>query len=98
MMKETVPNGSGYKGFHDERGRPYLPGVTVAGKTGTLTDHKANRHYTWFVGFAPAEQPEVAFATLVVNTPTWQIKAPQLAREVLRSYFSKKGKPGIAAP
>jgi hypothetical protein len=27
---------------------------------------------------------------LVVNTPSWQIKAPQLAREVLRTYFEKK--------
>jgi hypothetical protein len=33
-----------------------------------------------------------------VNTPTWQIKAPQLAREVLRAYFAKQNKPGITAP
>jgi cell division protein FtsI/penicillin-binding protein 2 len=98
MMLQTVSNGSGYKSFHDEAGRAYLPGITVAGKTGTLTDHKQNRHYTWFVGFAPAENPEVAFSTLVVNTPTWQIKAPQLARDVLRSYFAKKGKPGVTGP
>lgn len=98
MMVQTVTNGSGYKAFHDDAGRPYLPNVSVAGKTGTLTDHKANRHYTWFVGFAPAENPEVAFSTLVVNTPTWQIKAPQLAREVLRSYFAKKGRPGVTSP
>jgi cell division protein FtsI/penicillin-binding protein 2 len=98
MMLQTVPNGSAYKSFHDEQGRAYLPGVNVAGKTGTLTDHKNNRHYTWFVGFAPAEAPEVAFSTLVVNTPTWQIKAPQLAREVLRAYFAKQNKPGITAP
>ncbi len=98
MMLQTVSNGSAYKSFHDEQGAAYLPGVNVAGKTGTLTDHKNNRHYTWFVGFAPAEAPEVAFSTLVVNTPTWQIKAPQLAREVLRAYFAKQNKPGITAP
>jgi peptidoglycan glycosyltransferase len=98
MMVQTVSNGSAYKSFHDERGRSFLPGVNVAGKTGTLTDHKNNRHYTWFVGFAPAEAPEVAFSTLVVNTPIWQIKAPQLAREVLRAYFAKQNKPGITAP
>jgi cell division protein FtsI/penicillin-binding protein 2 len=98
MMLQTVSNGSAYKSFHDEQGKAYLPGVNVAGKTGTLTDHKNNRHYTWFVGFAPAEAPEVAFSTLVVNTPTWQIKAPQLAREVLRAYFAKQNKPGISAP
>ncbi|HKY39032.1 MAG TPA: penicillin-binding transpeptidase domain-containing protein [Polyangiaceae bacterium] len=91
MMRETVSNGSAFKGFHDAKGKPYLPGVNVAGKTGTLTDYKLNRFYTWFVGFAPAEAPEVAISTLVVNTPSWQIKAPQLACEVLRTYFDKKG-------
>jgi cell division protein FtsI/penicillin-binding protein 2 len=91
MMRETVANGSAFKSFHDAKGKPYLPGVAVAGKTGTLTDYKLNRFYTWFVGFAPAEAPEVAISTLVVNTPSWRIKAPQLAREVLRTYFDKKG-------
>jgi penicillin-binding protein A len=91
MMRETVANGSAYKSFHDAKGKPYIPGVAVAGKTGTLTDYKQNRFYTWFVGFAPAEAPEVAISTLVVNTPSWQIKAPQLAREVLRAYFEKRG-------
>lgn len=90
MMRETVANGSAYKSFHDLKGKPYIPGVAVAGKTGTLTDYKQNRFYTWFVGFAPADAPEVAISTLVVNTPSWQIKAPQLAREVLRTYFEKK--------
>ncbi len=91
MMRETVANGSAFKSFHDAQGKPYIPGVGVAGKTGTLTDYKRNRFYTWFVGFAPAEAPEVAISALVVNTPEWQIKAPQLAREVLRAYFEKKG-------
>jgi cell division protein FtsI/penicillin-binding protein 2 len=91
MMRETVANGSAFKSFHDAQGKPYIPGVSVAGKTGTLTDYKLNRFYTWFVGFAPADAPEVAISALVVNTPEWQIKAPQLAREVLRAYFEKKG-------
>ncbi len=91
MMRETVANGSAYKGFPDGTGKPYIPGVAIAGKTGTLTDYKRNRFYTWFVGFAPAEAPEVAISALVVNTPEWQIKGPMLAREVLRAYFEKKG-------
>jgi peptidoglycan glycosyltransferase len=90
MMRETVANGSAYKSFHDLKGKPYIPNVAIAGKTGTLTDYKQNRFYTWFIGFAPADAPEVAISTLVVNTPEWQIKAPQLAREVLRAYFEKK--------
>ena len=98
MMRQTVSNGSAYKSFHDESGTSYLPGIEVAGKTGTLSDHEANRHYTWFVGFAPADKPEVAISTLIVNTPSWQIKAPQLARDVLRAYFAKKRAKGVSPP
>ncbi len=98
MMEQTVANGSAYKTFHDAKGRAFLPNITVAGKTGTLTRHKENRHYTWLVAFAPAEDPEIAVSALVVNTPLWHIKAPHLAREVLRAYFAKKGAPGVSAP
>jgi cell division protein FtsI/penicillin-binding protein 2 len=98
MMLQTVANGSAYKSFHDVRGRAYLPGIPIAGKTGTLTRHKENRHYTWFVGFAPADKPEIALATLVVNTPTWRIKAPELARNVFRAHFAKQNKKGVCPP
>lgn len=98
MMVQTVANGSAFKSFHDEQGKSYLPGIDVAGKTGTLSDQKADRHYTWFVGFAPADKPEVAISTLVVNTPNWQIKAAQLARDVLRAYFARHGAKGVTSP
>lgn len=98
MMLQTVSNGSAFKSFHDEQGNSYLPGIEVAGKTGTLSDHQANRHYTWFIGFAPADKPEVAISALVVNTPNWQIKGPQLARDVLRAYFARKGAKGVTPP
>ncbi|MBX3129138.1 MAG: penicillin-binding protein [Polyangiaceae bacterium] len=98
MMLQTTANGSAYKSFHDGRGRAFLPGIAVAGKTGTLTRHKQNRHYTWFVGFAPADKPEVAISALVVNTPTWRIKGPELARNVLRAHFAKKGQKGVTPP
>lgn len=98
MMLETVHNGSAYKQFHDRRRRAFIPNIKIAGKTGTLTRHKENRHYTWFVGYAPADDPEVAVAGLVVNTPLWRIKGPMLAREVLRAYFAKQGRPGVRMP
>src|SRR5690606_642060 len=97
MMLHTVEGGSAYKTFHDSRGNAFLPGVKVAGKTGTLTRHEENRHYTWLVAFAPADDPEIAVAALVVNTPRWRIKGPDLARDVLRAYFSEKGRPGVSA-
>ncbi|MBM4362481.1 MAG: penicillin-binding protein [Deltaproteobacteria bacterium] len=98
MMATTVTQGSAHRSFHTRTGEPYLPGIGVAGKTGTLTDHPKNRHYTWFVGFAPAEAPEVAVSALVVNTPIWQIKAGDLARDVLRAHFARAGRPGVTRP
>lgn len=98
MMTHTVKDGSARQAFVDRKGNPYLTGISVAGKTGTLTKYDENRHYTWFVGFAPADKPEVAVAALVVNTPAWRIKAPDLARDGLRAYFAKNGRPGITMP
>jgi cell division protein FtsI/penicillin-binding protein 2 len=98
MMVHTVANGSAFKSFHDQSGKAFLPGISVAGKTGTLNDPTGSRLYTWFVGFAPADQPEIAISALVVNTPSWQIKAPQLARDALRAYFARKGRKGVTAP
>ena len=98
MMVQTVANGSAFKTFHDKKGRGFIPRMQIAGKTGTLTRHKKNRHYTWFVGFAPADKPQVAVAAIVVNTPIWRIKGPMLARDVLRAYFAKKGYRGVTRP
>jgi cell division protein FtsI/penicillin-binding protein 2 len=96
MMVQTVASGSAFKAFHDPQGKPQIPDVQIGGKTGTLNDEKQQRYYTWFVGFAPANDPEVALAVLVVNTPTWRIKAPNLAEEVLSAYFSKRQPLGVA--
>lgn len=54
MMDMTVSGGTSYRAFHDPKGRAFLPNVSVAGKTGTLTDAAAQRFYTWFAGFAPS--------------------------------------------
>ncbi|HEV8551726.1 MAG TPA: penicillin-binding transpeptidase domain-containing protein [Polyangiaceae bacterium] len=98
MMVQTVANGSAFKSFHDASGAAFLPDISVAGKTGTLGDPDGVRLYTWFIGFAPADAPEVAVSALVVNNPSWQIKAPQLARDALRAYFARRGRKGVTAP
>jgi penicillin-binding protein A len=41
-----------------------IPGVSVAGKTGTAQNQVGAPH-AWFVGFAPAEDPQVAVVVLV---------------------------------
>ena len=44
-----------------------IPGVHVAGKTGTAEIGRGNIHTTWFAAFAPAEAPRVAIAVVVEN-------------------------------
>ena len=86
----TTERGTARKSFHDRRGRPHLPGIKVAGKTGTLTEEKPYRAYTWFAGLAPHDHPEVAIAVLVVNEPKWRIKASQMSALILKKYFEKR--------
>jgi penicillin-binding protein A len=42
-----------------------VSGVTVAGKSGTAELGGSGEPHSWFIGFAPAENPEVAIAVLV---------------------------------
>lgn len=42
-----------------------IPGVSVAGKTGTAQHATGAAPHAWFIGFAPADSPQVAVAALV---------------------------------
>jgi cell division protein FtsI/penicillin-binding protein 2 len=89
MMTNTVTKGTAKKAFWDQRGRPFLPGIRVAGKTGTLSRYDPQRTYNWWVGYAPVDDPQIAVAALVVNEPKWRIKASYVAKEALRAYLVK---------
>ncbi|MBF7082336.1 cell division protein FtsI [Desulfallas sp. Bu1-1] len=60
-----------------------LPGVTVAGKTGSAENPHGEPH-AWFVAFAPAEAPRVAVAVLVENAGSGGANAAPIAREIIR--------------
>ncbi|MCF6378423.1 penicillin-binding protein 2 [Nocardioides KLBMP 9356] len=47
-----------------------IPGVEVAGKTGTAQSVPGRPPYAWFVSFAPANDPKVAVAVLVQSSDT----------------------------
>ncbi|HEY1691305.1 MAG TPA: penicillin-binding transpeptidase domain-containing protein [Polyangiaceae bacterium] len=102
MMERTVAEGTSWRAFHDGRGGVFLPGITVAGKTGTLTENETHRYYSWFTGFAPSHPQagvrQVAVAVLLVNGPNWQVKANVVARDVLRAYFASHDAPGVTRP
>jgi peptidoglycan glycosyltransferase len=59
-----------------------LPGVRVAGKTGTATI-ATGRSHAWFVAFAPADAPRVAVAIVVENAGYGGSVAAPIARRVL---------------
>ena len=58
LMIDVVNNGTG---THAQ-----IPGVQVAGKTGTAQVQGKQAH-AWFIGFAPAAAPQYAIAVLVEN-------------------------------
>jgi cell division protein FtsI/penicillin-binding protein 2 len=92
MMELTTRIGTARAAFHDRRGRRLLA-CEVAGKTGTLsaiTDH-GFVGYSWFVGYAPADHPAIAFAVALGNNPGWRIKASYVARRIVAEYLAEKG-------
>ncbi|QQR47444.1 penicillin-binding protein [Myxococcus xanthus] len=80
MLEETVTSGTARAVFR-ERGFRVDDAV---GKTGSLADREPFRDYSWFVGFAPKDNPRVAVAAIIVNDPKWRIRGTWLGREALR--------------
>jgi peptidoglycan glycosyltransferase len=66
-----------------------LPGVTVAGKTGTATNPHGRSH-AWFVAFAPAEAPRVAVAIVIENVGYGGTYAAPIVRDVLRVALARR--------
>ncbi|MFY7070008.1 peptidoglycan D,D-transpeptidase FtsI family protein [Nocardiopsis changdeensis] len=56
VLVTTPPEGSGLNAA--------IPGIEVAGKTGTA-ENGTDRTHNWFIGFAPADDPQVAVAVVV---------------------------------
>ncbi|HEX2855646.1 MAG TPA: penicillin-binding transpeptidase domain-containing protein [Opitutaceae bacterium] len=81
-----------------------IPGVRIAGKTGTAQkevkrDGKTGTiNYGWFICFAPAENPEVAVAVVVEGDTIGEAYAggtyaAPVASAILKKYFEKKNRP-----
>ena len=75
-----------------------IPGVAVAGKTGTAETPGnkacgggADENQAWFIGFAPADDPEIAIAVSVECTPEFggDVAAP-IFREVAESILNEE--------
>ncbi len=81
-----------------------IPGVQFAGKTGTaqVMNFSADqiysncasrpmhqRHHGWFIGYAPAENPEITVAVLAEHSCHGNTGAVPLFRDVVQAYFKK---------
>ena len=65
-----------------------IPGVNVAGKTGTA-ENPGGAPHGWFVGFAPAEAPTVAVAVIVENTPDGGVAAAPIGGKVMAAALGR---------
>jgi penicillin-binding protein 2 len=86
-------------------GRARVPGVRVAGKTGTAQvvrlEHTEGmneleipikyRDHAWFGAFAPAEAPEIAVGVFVEHGLHGSSGAGPIAQRILARYFEKRG-------
>jgi penicillin-binding protein 2 len=78
-LLETVENGTGK--------RCKIPGVKIAGKTGTSQNSQGKDH-GWFVSYAPADNPEIAMAIIVEHGGGGGVSAVPVGRKIYEAYFN----------
>ena len=78
MMEQVVTRGTG--------GNAAIRGVRVAGKTGTAETAVPGVNTTWFVAFAPVDNPRIAIAVVLQNQRgTGGATAAPIARTVMQA-------------
>lgn len=68
-----------------------VPGVTVAGKSGTA-ELDAGAPHSWFIGFLPAEDPELVVAVVVERGGAGAERAAPIAGTLFRTYLELRGR------
>ncbi len=86
MMEGTCESGSASKTFRRHKK------VEVAGKTGTLSTSKPfYMEHSWFVGFAPADQPEIVVSVLLGNPESWHLRGHEAAKRMIDRAIRRAG-------
>ncbi len=81
LMQNVVTSGTGTAAA--------VPGVKVAGKTGTA-ERGDGTNLAWFIGFAPADDPQVAIAVVVEDTlSTGGAEAAPIFSRVMQSALAQ---------
>lgn len=82
FMREVVKSGTG-SALNNKS-------YTVAGKTGSAEYVENKPAHAWFVGFAPAEKPEIAVSIIVESVGTGSEYAVPIASKIFKTYFNNK--------
>jgi peptidoglycan glycosyltransferase len=86
MMQAVVTGGTGTSA--------QIPGVKVAGKTGTAETGENHVYDAWFIFFAPADDPKVAGAVVVehsLNGFGGAVSAP-IAKQLMQALLPQTSK------
>ncbi|MBU3142525.1 penicillin-binding protein 2 [Clostridium sp. CF012] len=83
LMRDVVAEGTGKSAA--------VPGITVSGKTGTA-DHKGDASkqvgpHSWFIGFAPYENPQIAIAVIVEEGGVGGGVAAKITSDMISAYL-----------
>jgi peptidoglycan glycosyltransferase len=81
FMRAVVTDGTGTNAA--------IPGIAVCGKTGTADNTEGSQPHSWFIGFAPYDNPKVAVAVIVENGGQGGGTAAKIAAEVMKTALGK---------
>ncbi len=85
MMEGVVSGGTGTAA--------QVSGVRVGGKTGTAETGRQGRNTTWFISFAPVDDPKVAIAVVLQNqSGTGGSTAAPIAKEIMEALLRRPSK------
>jgi cell division protein FtsI/penicillin-binding protein 2 len=89
MMLQTTKTGTGRRAFLPRKNQPKLSFDIIA-KTGTLSGDNPKGLTRWFIAAAPAKNPQIAIATVVVDA-RYQSEFPAyISRDMLVKFFNPK--------
>jgi penicillin-binding protein 2 len=82
-LAKTVsdPSGTGYGSVRTKQ-------ISIAGKTGTAQAGKGQADHAWFAGYAPAENPRIAFAVVLEHAGSGSKAAGPLARQLVEALLA----------
>ncbi|MCA0362137.1 MAG: penicillin-binding protein 2 [Armatimonadetes bacterium] len=69
--------------------RAAIASAEVSGKTGSAENSQSRRTHAWFVGYAPEQNPQIAFAVILETAGHGGEIAAPVAQKMLQAFFSK---------